>query len=63
MHGGFMKTDLTIVKWNDALINKAGPVSIDAEDLKAVLSRIKALEIALADQLRLWHAGKEQLGA
>lgn len=56
-----MNTDLTIVKWDDALINKAGPVQIEASDLKAILSRVKALELALADQLRLAHGTK--LGA
>lgn len=47
-----MKTDVVLQKWNDAFINKAGPVSVDSQEVKLVLSRVKALELALADALR-----------
>ena len=55
-----MRTDLLIDDWSSRLLGRAGPVNIDADDLKLFLSRIKALEDALADRLRLEYERFEQ---
>lgn len=51
-----METELLLQRLDLFLSGKSGDIQISANDLKRVLIKIKGLECALADVLRLAHA-------
>jgi hypothetical protein len=58
-----VETDILLDNLNMFLSGKSGSIEIDADKLKSVLKRVKSLECALADVLRLTHAKRKKLAA
>jgi len=51
-----MEAEIILQNLDLYLISKSGPVIVEAEKLKLILKRYKALEMAFTDLLRLNHA-------